>query len=541
MDIVVRLLPFVLPPVLGAVIGYVTNALAIKMLFRPLEEKRVLGVRVPLTPGIIPRQRDRLAHSIAKMVSTKLLTEDILLARLRDEEFSSSLEETVSRFTSDILEGTGERVEVDARAPDGAHGVADATEAPVPDEGALRNQVASVLQQLVESFLSSPAFTGIVTRTTETLTSGALRTTADTLLPSNEKLVSLAHRLLDATIDGPAAENAEHVVSRWVTAHLEDDTPLSEIIGETAIERVQQLVPGAYEPALEALMAFLRQDSTRQELSVHGQALLGRVLKRLNLFQRFLVSATQYDKNLRETMPEIIDDVISSVGRAGRNADNRDRLVVALQAKVREVGVTGVRTLLDRFDINAEELVSRLFRLALDLLRRPDVRDRIADAIGRFADRHRDAELGDLVERLTGTSADEFTGRVVEIADRWVGDEENRRRLAERVVSFVGERLSGERRSPLSEILPVSGDHKASIDHFLTVRLQTLVARRVPEIIAGLDVYTMVVNKINGLDMESVENLLLMVIARHLKWINLFGALLGAIIGGIQVVLSQIV
>jgi uncharacterized membrane protein YheB (UPF0754 family) len=36
---------------------------------------------------------------------------------------------------------------------------------------------------------------------------------------------------------------------------------------------------------------------------------------------------------------------------------------------------------------------------------------------------------------------------------------------------------------------------------------------------------------------KRVEELLLIVIARHLKWINLFGALLGALIGGSQVVL----
>ncbi|MFW5777140.1 MAG: DUF445 family protein, partial [Spirochaetota bacterium] len=89
-------------------------------------------------------------------------------------------------------------------------------------------------------------------------------------------------------------------------------------------------------------------------------------------------------------------------------------------------------------------------------------------------------------------------------------------------------------------LLPVSPEQKARIDRFLTARLQTLVSRRVPEVIAGLDVYTMVVEKIEALDMESVEQLLLMVIARHLKWINLFGALLGSLIGGVQVVIGLV-
>ena len=62
MDTVLAVLPWILPPLLGAIIGYVTNRIAIKMLFRPLTPKRFLGVRVPLTPGVIPRNRFDLAR-----------------------------------------------------------------------------------------------------------------------------------------------------------------------------------------------------------------------------------------------------------------------------------------------------------------------------------------------------------------------------------------------------------------------------------------------------------------------------------------------
>ena len=43
---------FVVPPIAGAIIAYITNVIAIKMLFRPLNEIRVFGIRVPFTPGI---------------------------------------------------------------------------------------------------------------------------------------------------------------------------------------------------------------------------------------------------------------------------------------------------------------------------------------------------------------------------------------------------------------------------------------------------------------------------------------------------------
>lgn len=515
-----RLLPFVLPPLLGAVIGYVTNALAIRMLFRPLEEKRVLGVRVPLTPGIIPRQRAQLAHSIARMVSTKLLTEDILLARLHEEEFAASLRTTVGRFTNDLLYGRG-----DKDKPGG-----------LPDDA--RDGVAEVLEQLVSSFLGSTGFSAFVHRIVDAVVKGALEGSVDRVLPDDERIRLFAERAIVALSQGPAYERTSAAVSRWLQGHLEADTPVVSLVGERSISRLSLIVPGVYEPVLQALLSFLRRESTREQLSVHGRELLGRILKRLNIFQRFLVSATQYDRNLRETMPAIVDDLIESVARAGRNAENRERIILALQEKVVELGGTGVRSLLTRFDLQADDLLERLFAIGIGLLARPDVRDRIADALVRLANQHRDEDVGTFLETLLGTPADQLRERLVEVADRWISKPENQARVAERIVAFVRSRLGQADRGALGELVPMSEAQKDRIDYFLTARLLALVSRRVPEIIAGLDVYTMVVNKINALDMESVEQLLLMVIARHLKWINLFGALLGSLIGGIQVFVS---
>ena len=49
-----EILKVILPVLVGATIGYFTNFLAIKMLFRPRKEVRIKGVRLPFTPGIIP-------------------------------------------------------------------------------------------------------------------------------------------------------------------------------------------------------------------------------------------------------------------------------------------------------------------------------------------------------------------------------------------------------------------------------------------------------------------------------------------------------
>ncbi|MEW8976112.1 MAG: DUF445 family protein, partial [Exiguobacterium sp.] len=60
--------------IIGALIGAITNHLAIRMLFRPLEPKYIGKFRVPFTPGLIPKRRNELAANLGRTVVKHLLT-----------------------------------------------------------------------------------------------------------------------------------------------------------------------------------------------------------------------------------------------------------------------------------------------------------------------------------------------------------------------------------------------------------------------------------------------------------------------------------
>lgn len=62
------------PPVVGGIIGYFTNDIAIKMLFRPYRPIYINGQQMPFTPGLIPRNQERLAKRIADTIMGSLLT-----------------------------------------------------------------------------------------------------------------------------------------------------------------------------------------------------------------------------------------------------------------------------------------------------------------------------------------------------------------------------------------------------------------------------------------------------------------------------------
>lgn len=55
-------------------IGWITNVIALKMIFQPYEEKRFFGIKMPFTPGVVSRQKHRFAASMAEFVDTSLLS-----------------------------------------------------------------------------------------------------------------------------------------------------------------------------------------------------------------------------------------------------------------------------------------------------------------------------------------------------------------------------------------------------------------------------------------------------------------------------------
>lgn len=73
---------WMLPVLVAAAIGYVTNWLAILMLFRPYERRGWLFV---WPQGLLPRNKAKMAHEIGQKVGTELLPPESLVAELERE------------------------------------------------------------------------------------------------------------------------------------------------------------------------------------------------------------------------------------------------------------------------------------------------------------------------------------------------------------------------------------------------------------------------------------------------------------------------
>lgn len=86
---------YLIPALVGAVIGYFTNWLAIKMLFRPYYEKKIFGVKLPFTPGLIPKEQKRIAKNIGLTVSSHLLSTQVIMEKLEEKNIDEEIEKII--------------------------------------------------------------------------------------------------------------------------------------------------------------------------------------------------------------------------------------------------------------------------------------------------------------------------------------------------------------------------------------------------------------------------------------------------------------
>ena len=97
------ILSFLFGPLVGAAIGGLTNRIAIRMLFRPYTAKYIGKIHVPLTPGIIPKEKANIAKAIGSTVSDHLLNSQVLSATLLSDEMCNRHSSSVDTLKTRLL------------------------------------------------------------------------------------------------------------------------------------------------------------------------------------------------------------------------------------------------------------------------------------------------------------------------------------------------------------------------------------------------------------------------------------------------------
>ncbi|GHV87926.1 hypothetical protein AGMMS50267_02860 [Spirochaetia bacterium] len=480
---------WLVPPAIGAVIGYVTNAVAIKMLFRPLREIRFLGIRLPFTPGILPRQRHKLADNIGAMVERELLTPEILRERLRREDVRQSIGSSIAAYTEKLLD-----------APIGGLARPGAGDSGPPE--------SPIIITLLRGVLRSDGFNALLDTLLETLIDPK-RSIRDIL--GNEKMAVVEEQLEVLIRDALSAA-------------------LPQIAGT-----LRPVLEDAFPQIARSIVQFLQKEEIRRELEVQGQVFLNNALLKLSVVQRLFISAGQYDKTLRDRMPEIIDDLIVQLEALLADGAIRGRLIA----------YTGDTALTLAAEAGS---YTRMVRFASTLIRSYSDRP-----VGELLKKFGMEQVTDLSQRIRtfiqGTLVSETLVQETLVPETLVSEtlvSGDRAAFSpplkfEQAIAVALGRFREEHGDMrLGTLCALDAEKKGRIDALIQDKLFQIAEEQLEALLKTINVRVMVSDRIDALDMIKVERIVLDVMANQLKWINVFGGILGAVIGMVQAVFSWI-
>ena len=86
---------------IGAMIGWITNYIAIKMLFRPYKEMNFLFFKIQ---GLIPKRRSEIAISIADTVQKELISLKDITSSLNADELEEKMGTVIDKILEEKLE-----------------------------------------------------------------------------------------------------------------------------------------------------------------------------------------------------------------------------------------------------------------------------------------------------------------------------------------------------------------------------------------------------------------------------------------------------
>lgn len=224
-----EILRVIVPILVGATIGYFTNYIAIKMLFRPRREVRIGKMRVPFTPGIIPKNQGRLARAIGDAVGGHLLNMETLKAVF---EKNNAKEKLVGKLAQTLYESPAKAA--DFFSTDEHH-------------GELIEHISETLSNAVMEKVKQINLVPIVTEIGKETLGDLLNNKVISMLLTEERQAYVYERIA-AAIQKYLNENGEELIRSVIAQNVVEleNKPLSEIMQK-----------GTDQEGLEHLMNFV--------------------------------------------------------------------------------------------------------------------------------------------------------------------------------------------------------------------------------------------------------------------------------------------
>lgn len=502
--------------------GYAGAWLAVRMLFRPRQPIKALGLTI-FPQGMIPRHRERLANAIGKAVGEELVSQETIMDELLEKEFlRKKIRGVIDTYTQDILSQSYpsliETLPANLRGP-----ILDAITS-------LQFTVADHIEGVLKNEETRATIRGFVERRVDETLSRRVSSVIDD--ETFQNIIGFIDERVRSAVHSPALEKTLlDFVGRRIDDLVGTETPLGAMFTADAVALLKEKANEQIAPVAHQLTEIAAAQRTRDQIGALIKREVHEYYENLPFFKKIFVSRDtlldEVDDLVNESLPKRIEETLKgdffaeeARGFIGSTIDN------ALARPLPEVIGTIDPEQLSR-------LKTQVTSAFLKLLRSDETSLSVSAYIVETLEKFRPHSI-DSIMRAVHPEAEEklktmLSGGLLDIISG-----QNTSRLINDMLSRQIEKLLA---APIGRLSDKIGEEKVlSASESFSDTIIAALREKLPEAIREFDVGGVVREKIKNYPAEKLESLVMSVAKEHLRTIELFGALFGFIIGVLQAV-----
>ena len=487
------------------------------MLFHPYNPVKVFGITI-WPQGMIPRHRDKLAQSIGNAVGNELVSQQTVFDALFETDFfQRKVEDFVGAYTNELLS----RV-----YPSFIDALPSQARAPILDTiSALQYRLAEYIADMLKSEETSEAIENFVDKQVDELLE---RRVGDMVKDESvDRVLNFVEQHLQRLT---ATEGFETKVHEFVSGRLDELSRSNATLAETFTpetiafikDRIDQQVP----PIVHHLADIATSQTTRKQIGGLIKLEVDQYYEQLSLLKKIFISRErihrEVDELVNKTLPKRVEEYL-------RGPAFEQEAEAFLNATVDNVMGRPLDELIGQFDaIRFEDLKSQISNRLVELLRSEALSTSLSIQVTDAIDRLRPQTLGAVMQQFDSNSATQIKSLLSRSLLSLLSREDTARTI-NAIMSAQIERLLIAPIGKLGDHVSQNAMERAS--SALVERITEAARERLPVAIAEFDVGGLVRKKVSDYPLAKLEELVLSVAQHHLKTIELFGAVIGFVIG----------
>lgn len=474
-----------IPVIVGAIIGYFTNWLAIKMLFRPHYEKKIMGIKIPFTPGLIPKERNRIAKSIGETVGVYLLSPETIVEALSDKRTDREIKLWLENKINKIKESQQSIKEILVNILDENYDKFIKT--------IQKNIKNIIISQVREENFKSFIFKAIENKVNDVNTESIYRTV-------NEKLKEI---LLQLASSQELRNGLINHMELNLDEFAKDERKLSELIPEEILFAINKYIDENGNEIGNSIRESFKDPNIQRKIKDSISELVSQNMNKLII--AFI-------------SPELISDKVFHMIEKYINSEDANKSILMI-----------IKSSLDKLlESKASEIVPRF----IDSIGYSGL-EKISDILIKYIsdENNYNILLGLLQDKLRNSEVDNKEKIINYLKDN-VDTILNSVELEDSISNFVQNLIEQFLNKPISSIVKkVDENTLEKSSNLVRSIFEKFAIHELPPIIEFFNISKIVEDKVNSFDVAFAEELILEIANKELKAITWLGALLGGILG----------